>query len=111
MEWYSAVFNKTVLEIEDHISKYRISDALIATYKLLWENYSSWLLELIKPQYQQAVDKTTKTQVIALMENNLRILHPFMPFLTEDIWQQISERSPEEALIVNHWPEVSPVDQ
>ena len=111
IEWYSALFNKTVLEIEDHFSKYRISDALMATYKLLWENYSSWLLELIKPQYQQAVDKTTKTQVIALMENNLRILHPFMPFLTEDIWQQISERSPEEALIVNHWPEVSPVDQ
>lgn len=111
IEWYSALFNKTVLEIEDHFSKYRISDALMATYKLLWENYSSWLLELIKPQYQQAVDKTSKTQVIALMENNLRILHPFMPFLTEDIWQQISERSPEEALIVNHWPEVSPVDQ
>lgn len=111
IEWYSALFNKTVLEIEDRFSKYRISDALMATYKLLWENYSSWLLELIKPQYQQAVDKTTKTQVIALMENNLRILHPFMPFLTEDIWQQISERSPEEALIVNHWPEVSPVDQ
>ena len=110
IEWYSALFNKTVLEIEDHFSKYRISDALMATYKLLWENYSSWLLELIKPQYQQAVDKTTKTQVIALMENNLRILHPFMPFLTEDIWQQISERSPEEALIVNHWPEVNPVD-
>jgi len=111
IEWYSALFNKTVLEIEDHFSKYRISDALMATYKLLWENYSSWLLELIKPQYQQAVDRTTKTQVIALMENNLRILHPFMPFLSEDIWQQIKERSPEEALIVNHWPEVSPVDQ
>jgi len=111
IEWYSALFNKTVLEIEDHFSKYRISDALMATYKLLWENYSSWLLELIKPQYQQAVDSTTKTQVIALMENNLRILHPFMPFLSEDIWQQIKERSPEEALIVNHWPEVSPVDQ
>lgn len=111
IEWYSALFNKTVLEIEDHFSKYRISDALMATYKLLWENYSSWLLELIKPQYQQAVDRTTKTQVIALMENNLRILHPFMPFLSEDIWQQIKERSPEEALIVNHWPEVSPLDQ
>ena len=111
IEWYSALFNKTVLEIEDHFSKYRISDALMATYKLLWENYSSWLLELIKPQYQQAVDRTTKTQVMALMENNLRILHPFMPFLSEDIWQQIKERSPEEALIVNHWPEVSPVDQ
>jgi len=111
IEWYSALFNKTVLEIEDHFSKYRISDALMATYKLLWENYSSWLLELIKPQYQQAVDRTTKTQVIALMENNLRILHLFMPFLSEDIWQQIKERSPKEALIVNHWPEVSPLDQ
>jgi valyl-tRNA synthetase len=111
IEWYTALFNKTVLEIEDDFSKYRISDALMATYKLLWEHYSSWLLELIKPHYQQPVDRTTKAQVIALMENNLRILHPFMPFLSEDIWQQISERSPEEALIVNHWPKVSPLDQ
>ena len=111
IEWYTALFNKTVLEIEDDFSKYRISDALMATYKLLWEHYSSWLLELIKPHYQQPVDRTTKAQVIALMENNLRILHPFMPFLSEDIWQQISERSPEEALIVNHWQKVSPLDQ
>ena len=111
IEWYTALFNKTVLEIEDHFSKYRISDALMATYKLLWEHYSSWLLELIKPAYQQPVDITTKEQVIALMENNLRLLHPFMPFLTEDIWQQISERSPEEALIVNHWPEVPKAPQ
>lgn len=111
IEWYTALFNKTVLEIEDHFSKYRISDALMATYKLLWEHYSSWLLELIKPAYQQPVDITTKEQVIALMENNLRLLHPFMPFLTEDIWQQISVRSPEEALIVNHWPEVPQATQ
>ena len=111
IEWYTALFNKTVVEIEDDFSKYRISNALMATYKLLWENYSSWLLELIKPHYQQPVDRTTKSQVIALMENNLRILHPFMPFLSEDIWQQISERSPEEALIVNHWPEVNSLNQ
>ncbi len=107
IEWYTAVFNKTLLEIEDHFSKYRISDALMAIYKLLWDDYSSWLLELVKPAYQKPVDTQTKAQVLDLLENNLKILHPFMPFLTEDLWHKVADRTPEQALIVSQWPTIS----
>lgn len=108
--WYNAKLQSTLLEIEDHFSKYRISDALMATYKLVWDDFCSWLLEMAKPAYGQPIDKKTFDAVIDALENNLRLLHPFMPFLTEDIWQNISKRSPEEALIINHWPEMKPFD-
>ena len=102
--WYTEKFNTTLIEIENHFSKYRISDALMAIYKLVWDDYSSWLLEIIKPAYQQPIDKTTFNAVIYLFEQNLKLLHPFMPFLTEEVWQHITERTPEEALMVSQWP-------
>jgi valyl-tRNA synthetase len=111
LEWYESKFQKTILEIEDHFSKYRLSDALMATYKLIWDDFASWLLEIIKPAYQKPIDKATYNEVIRLFENNLRILHPFMPFLTEEIWQYIEKRSPEEALIISKWPEVKPINE
>ena len=111
IEWYHSKFNKTLLEIEDHFSKYRISDALMAIYKLVWDDYSSWLLEIIKPAYQQPIDKSTFDAVIGIFENNLKLLHPFMPFLTEEIWQHIAERSPEEALVVAQWPKQNAVNE
>jgi valyl-tRNA synthetase len=106
LEWYNAKLQSTLEEIEDHYSKYRISDALMATYKLVWDDFCSWLLEMAKPAFGQPIDRKTYNGVIEAFENNLRLLHPFMPFLTEEIWQSISERSPEEALIVNNWPEL-----
>ncbi|MBQ4916159.1 valine--tRNA ligase [Maribacter sp. MMG018] len=108
--WYRAKFDQTLREIEDHFSKYRISDALMATYKLVWDDYSSWLLEIIKPAYQEPIDKKTFDEVIDIFEQNLKLLHPFMPFLTEEVWQHISERSPEEALIVAEWPKTQKTD-
>jgi valyl-tRNA synthetase len=106
LEWYNSKLQSTLAEIEDHYSKYRISDALMATYKLVWDDFCSWLLEMAKPAFGQPIDRKTYNGVIEALENNLRLLHPFMPFLTEEIWQSISERSPEEALIVNNWPEM-----
>ena len=111
IEWYGHKFQYTLSTIEDHFSKYRISDALLETYKLIWNDFCSWLLEMVKPTYQQPIDQTTYDSVIAILENNLKILHPFMPFLTEEIWQFIAERSPEEALIISTWPESSPVNE
>ncbi len=111
LEWYESKFQKTIEEIEDHFSKYRLSDALMATYKLIWDDFASWLLEIIKPAYQQPIDKATFDEVIRLFENNLKILHTFMPFLTEEIWQYIEERSPEEALIISRWPEKKVVNE
>ena len=105
LEWYEAKFQKVLVEIEDHFSKYRLSDALMTIYKLIMDDFSSWLLEIIKPAYQKPIDAKTYKSVIEAFENNLKILHPFMPFLSEDIWQYISERTPEEALIVAKWPE------
>ncbi len=110
IEWYSAKFDQTLAEIEDHFSKYRISDALMAIYKLVWDDYSSWLLEIIKPDYQKPIDRTTYGAVIALFEKNLKLLHPFMPFLTEEVWQHITERSPKEALVVSDWPKTHKAD-
>lgn len=105
VEWYKAKFNKTLEEIEDHFSKYRISDALMAIYKLVWDDYSSWLLEIIKPAYQQPIDKNTYDEVLYIFEQNLKLLHPFMPFLTEEVWQHIAVRTPSEALIISTWPQ------
>ena len=111
LEWYEARFQEVLAEIEDHFSKYRLSDALMAIYKLLWDDFCSWLLEAIKPAFGQPIDKTTYDTVIGMFENNLKILHPFMPFLTEELWHKLAERTPEEALIVSAWPESKPFNK
>ncbi|MFL0061265.1 valine--tRNA ligase [Tenacibaculum maritimum] len=106
LEWYDAKFQKVRSEIEDHFSKYRLSDALMAIYKLIMDDFSSWLLEIVKPGYQQPIDAKTYNSIIEVLENNLKILHPFMPFLTEEIWQYITERTSEEALVIARYPEI-----
>jgi len=105
IQWYEAVFQDKLRELEDHYLKYRISDALMTSYKLVWDDFCSWFLEIIKPGYEQPIDKKTLESAIALFEDNLKILHPFMPFVTEEIWHQITERKPSEALTVSLWPE------
>ena len=111
IEWYEAKLQKTLAEIEDHFEKYRISDALMAIYKLVWDDFCSWFLEIIKPGYQQPIDRATFNKAIEMLENNLKLLHPFMPFLTEEIWQYIAERSPQDALIIATWPTVGSFDK
>ncbi|MEO2129131.1 MAG: valine--tRNA ligase [Christiangramia sp.] len=103
--WYRAKFQLSLREIEDHFSKYRISDALMTTYKLVWDDYCSWFLEMVKPGYGEPMDVKTYNEVIAILEDNLKILHPFVPFVSEEIWQNITGRSSEEALIISKWPE------
>jgi valyl-tRNA synthetase len=104
LEWYASKFQKVLSEIEDHFSKYRLSDALMAIYKLVWDDFCSWLLEMIKPDYGAPIDQKTHATVVHLLEENLKILHPFMPFLTEEIWQFLKTRTPDQALIVSSWP-------
>ena len=110
LEWYEAKFQKTLAEIEDHFSKYRLSDALMAIYKLINDDFSSWLLEIVKPAYQQPIDQKTFDAIIEVLENNLKVLHPFMPFLTEEIWQYIADRTSEEALIIAKYPAIKKFD-
>ena len=102
--WFKNKFQKTLSETEDDFSKYRISDALMKIYKLVWDDFCSWLLEMIKPAFGSPIDKETYREVISLFEENLKLLHPFMPFVTEEIWQQIAPRSTQEALIVASYP-------
>jgi valyl-tRNA synthetase len=111
IEWYESKFQVALIEIEDHFSKYRLSDALMAIYKLIYDDFCGWLLEMVKPAYQQPIDAVTYKAIISIFEENLKIVHPFMPFLTEDIWHYIAERTPEEALIVAKWPEAKPVNE
>lgn len=108
IEWYEAKLQQTLVDIEDNFEKYRISDALMGIYKLVWDDFCSWFLEMIKPAYQQPIDSVTFAKAIEMLENNLKLLHPFMPFLTEEIWQILAPRTKEEALIVSTWPEMKP---
>ena len=110
IEWYESKLQQTLVEIEDHFEKYRLSDALMAIYKLVWDDFCSWFLEMIKPGYQQPIDKATFNKAIEMLEANLKLLHPFMPFLTEEIWQYIAERTPEQALIIAEYPKVTSFD-
>jgi len=104
LSWYENQFQKTLDWVDENFEKYRISDALMSIYKLIWDDFCSWLLELIKPEYGQPIDEDTYIKVIALFENNLRLLHPFMPFLTEELWHYIRPRNKENALMISHWP-------
>jgi valyl-tRNA synthetase len=111
IEWYEAKLQQTLVEIEDHFEKYRLSDALMSIYKLVWDDFCSWFLEMIKPAYQQPIDRATFEKAIEMLEANLKLLHPFMPFLTEEIWQHITERTPEQALIIAEYPELKPFNE
>ena len=110
LDWYASKFQQTLATIDDHFEKYRISDALMATYKLIWDDFCSWLLEIVKPAYGEGIDAETYQKVCALFEDNLRLLHPFMPFLSEELWHAIKTRFKDEALIVSSWPTQQTVD-
>ena len=101
--WFENKLNLTVSEINQSFSKYRISEALMSTYRLIWDDFCSIYLEIIKPDYQKPIDKKTYNQTIIFLEDILKLLHPFMPFLTEEIWHLIDNR--ENDIIVASWPE------
>ena len=111
IEFFEAKFQKILSETEDDFSKYRISDALMKIYKLVWDDFCSWLLEMIKPAFGFPIDSKTYNEVIRLFEDCLKLLHPFMPFVTEEIWQQISSRTPQEALIIANYPKEKTFDE
>ncbi len=99
--WFENQLNKTIVEINDQFSKFRISDALHLIYKLIWEDFCSWYLEAIKPKYGEPISKEVYDKTIEIFEELLKLLHPFMPFLTEELWQNIAERTTENALIIS----------
>lgn len=100
IEWFGNQLDKTIVEINDQFSKFRISDALHLIYKLIWDDFCSWYLEAIKPNYGEGISQEVYDKTIAYFEELMKLLHPFMPFLTEELWQVISERNIEEALVI-----------
>jgi len=104
VEWFDAQMGRAFLKVEDQFKKYRISDALMIVYKVFWDEFSSWYLETIKPAYQAPIDKTTYNQTVGFIDQLLHMLHPFMPFITEEIWQLVSPREKGESLMVSAMP-------
>ena len=98
-EWFEAMLTKTALEVDDLMSKYRLSEALMAVYRLFWDEFSSWYLEIVKPAYGCAIDKQTYDATLHYFDALLRLLHPFMPFITEELWQAIEEREAGESIM------------
>jgi valyl-tRNA synthetase len=110
IRWFESKLNTTLLEIEDHFSKFRISDALQAIYKLIWDDFCSQYLELIKPGFEQPIDRTTYEATINFFEQLMRLAHPFMPFITEEIWQEIRERQSGDSICIAPFPKADAVD-
>jgi valyl-tRNA synthetase len=104
VEWMEDVLNKGLLDIDSDFKKFRISEALMTTYKLFWDEFSGWYLEIIKPEYQKPVDIKTYNSTIAVFDKLMHVIHPFMPFITEEIWQLLSERKDGESIMVNQMP-------
>jgi len=112
IEWFKSRFNQALTEIENNFAQFRLSDALMATYKLVWDDFCAWYLEMIKPAYEQPIDRETYTQTIKFFENVLKILHPFMPFITEELWHDelFGERTQKDCCIIAQMPEIGQIN-
>ena len=110
VEWFEQKFNLKLLELEDHFDKYRISDALMIIYKLVWDDLCSWYLEIVKPGFEKPIDRTTYNQTISFFKKCMTVMHPFMPFITEEIWSKIKSEE-EFPLIISDWPQSNKVNR
>ena len=104
IKWFGHKLNQTIAEVNDHFDKYRISDALMTVYKLFWDEFSSWYLEMVKPAYQQPIDKVTLDTTLSYFETLLKLLHPFMPFITEELYQALKTRDAKDSIMVSLLP-------
>jgi valyl-tRNA synthetase len=104
IEWFEAKLDQSIGELEDHFSKYRISDALHSLYKLVWDDFCSWYLEIVKPEFGKPIDAITYEKSISFFETLLKLLHPFMPFISEELWHELSEKEKEDCIISGEWP-------
>ena len=111
VDWFRSKLNSTVETVEDHYSKFRISDALMSIYKLFWDDYCSWYLELVKPAYGQAIDKATLDATLGFFEALLKMIHPVMPFITEELWHDMAERGEKETIMFARTPAAGPWDE
>jgi len=110
VNWFHAKLNESLKNIDDNFLKYRISDALMGVYKLIWDEFCSWYLEIIKPAYQKPIDKKTLNETIDIFEKLMKILHPFMPFISEEIWQTFTQRKVNESIMISEMPVKQRID-
>lgn len=110
VEWFDAKLSETAAEMDDLMGKFRISEALMAVYRLFWDEFSSWYLEVVKPAFGQPMDRATYEATGRFLDMLLRMLHPFMPFITEELWQHLAERSEGESIMYARLPEPAAVD-
>lgn len=108
--WFQSRLNQGITELEDCFSKFRISDALMTNYKLVWDDFCSWYLEIIKPSFGSPIDRTTYDATIGFFSTTLKLLHPFMPFISEELWHELDEKE-KECLIVAAWPKAHAFDE
>ena len=106
--WFEAKLNEGLHELADHFSKFRISDALMTTYKMVWDDFCSWYLEIIKPPFGNPIDRATYNSTISFFETLLKLLHPFMPFITEELWHELSAKEKEDCILTAAWPVAAP---
>lgn len=109
--WFREKFNQIVEQTDDHFDKFRISDALMSVYTTVRDEFSGWLLEMVKPAYQQPIDGKTYSELIDVFDEVLRFLHPFMPFVSEEIWQLLKERKQGESIMISAWPKSTGYDE
>jgi len=110
IDWMEARINQALIELEDHFSKYRISDALMTIYKLIWSDFCSWYLEAIKPDFEQPIDLLTHGKTVELFERLMKIAHPFMPFITEELWHELRDRKEEDCIMIAEYPQADNVN-
>lgn len=103
-EWFESRLNNALNDLNDLFGKFRVSDALMTLYKLIWEDFCSWYLEMIKPEYGKPIDAVTYAHAVSFFEQALKALHPFMPFITEELWQELSDREEGASIMVADWP-------
>ncbi len=111
VEWLNNLISQKVETLNDHFDKYRLSEALMEVYKLFWDEFSSWFLEMVKPAYQKPIDAKTQAQVLSIFDKMLRLLHPFMPFITEELWQLLEERKQGDSIMVAELPKAEEYNQ
>jgi valyl-tRNA synthetase len=111
VRWFDARLNQAISTLDEQFSQYRISEALMTVYKLIWDDYCSWYLEMVKPAYQKPIDKKTFRQTIGFFEDLMKLLHPFMPFITEEIWHHLTDNEEKESIMDAPLPHCQPFDQ
>ena len=107
VKWFEAKLAEAIVTLDEYFEKFRLSDALLTVYKLVWDDFCSYYLELVKPAYQHPIDAETLRATVGFLETLLKLLHPFMPFITEELWHELAERGPRDYVCVAHWPKAA----